>query len=241
MFTGPLDLLLQLIERAELDVTTVALSQVTDQYLSFLESLKERSPEELSAFIVIAARLIQIKSEAVLPRPPERHADEEDPADLLARQLIEYRRYKQAAVWMGERAASNLRSYLRLAPPPKIEATVKLDGFGLTDLLEAGNYAFSRRAGDEVAAEVIRVPRVTLREKIKLIRERLRASGRATFLSLFGRSRSRVEVVVTFLAILELVKRRQVFARQRDLFGEIELEPSEPEDASPLDRDEIER
>jgi segregation and condensation protein A len=97
VYEGPLDLLLQLIEHAELDITKLALALVTDQYLSRLRDLQERAAEEVSAFLVIAARLLQIKSEALLPRPPVREAGEEDPGEALARQLLAYKRYKEIA------------------------------------------------------------------------------------------------------------------------------------------------
>ncbi|HJS28904.1 MAG TPA: ScpA family protein, partial [Anaerolineales bacterium] len=93
VYEGPLDLLLNLIEQAELDITRVALAQVTDQFLAYLQNLTIVSPEEISAFLVIAAKLVQIKSEALLPRPPARAEGEEDPAEALARQLRIYKRF----------------------------------------------------------------------------------------------------------------------------------------------------
>src|SRR5262245_11384612 len=88
VYEGPLDLLLQLIERAELDITKLALAQVTDQFLSYLAQLENRTANEVSAFLVIAARLVQIKSEALLPRPPQREVGEDDPGEALAQQLL---------------------------------------------------------------------------------------------------------------------------------------------------------
>src|SRR5512144_516146 len=93
VYEGPLDLLLQLIERAELDITTLALAQVTDQYLAYLRAMEEHAAEEVSAFLVIAAKLLQIKSEALLPRPPVREVGEEDPGAALAQQLLMYKRF----------------------------------------------------------------------------------------------------------------------------------------------------
>ncbi|HAE58870.1 MAG TPA: hypothetical protein DCG54_05015, partial [Anaerolineae bacterium] len=100
VYEGPLDLLLQLIERAELDITSVALAMVTDQYLKYIRAMQEARAEEISAFLVIAAKLIQIKSEALLPRPPVREVGEEDPAENLARQLRIYKQFKKIANWM---------------------------------------------------------------------------------------------------------------------------------------------
>ena len=125
VYEGPLDLLLELIERAELDITQLALAQVTDQYLAYLHALQERNAAEVSAFLVIAARLLQIKSAALLPRPPAELAttDEEDPGEALARQLIVYKRFKELAVFLDNRVAAGLHTYLRVAPPPKVEGT----------------------------------------------------------------------------------------------------------------------
>ena len=103
VFEGPLDLLLQLIERAELDITSFSLAMVTDQYLQYIRNLPEKIAEEVSAFLVIATRLIQIKSEALLPRPPTREVGEEDPGEALARQLIAYKRYRQIADLLAQR------------------------------------------------------------------------------------------------------------------------------------------
>ncbi|MGC8874517.1 MAG: segregation and condensation protein A, partial [Chloroflexia bacterium] len=106
IFQGPLDLLLHLIEKEELDITRVALAQVTDQYLDHIARMPRRDPAELSAFLVVAVKLLWIKAQALLPRPPSSEPEEEDDGEALLRQLQEYRRYKQAAqqlrTWMEE-------------------------------------------------------------------------------------------------------------------------------------------
>ena len=117
----PLDLLLDLIEQAELDITSVSLATVTDQYLASIKNLEKLNADEISAFLVIAAKLLQIKSEALLPRPPTHPTGEEDIGRSLVDQLKLYKRYKEIGVWMNERQQANLRTYLRVAPPPKIE------------------------------------------------------------------------------------------------------------------------
>lgn len=227
VYEGPLDLLLQLIERAELDITKLALAQVTDQYLEHLRAMQERAVEEVSAFLIIAARLLQIKSEALLPRPPVREPGEEDPGEALAQQLIAYRKYRQIAGLLGQRESQGLRTHLRLAAPPKIEGTLDLSGVGLSELAASAQsllYSGNRKAP---LGTVVAPPRVTIREKISLIARLLRRRGRSTFSSLLDRGSSRLDIVVTFLAMLELVKRHMIFARQEDLFGEIEIETYE--------------
>jgi len=224
VYEGPLDLLLQLIERAELDITRLALAQVTDQYLVHIRALANLAAEEVSAFLVIASRLIQIKSEALLPRPPSREPGEEDPGDALARQLLAYKRYREIANLLSERETARLRTYLRLAPPPKVEGTVDLSGITLADLSAAALALFNQDALKPALSSVVAAPRITIREKIAHIASALRRQKNVTFLSLFNRRRTRLEMVVTFLAMLELVKRHLVNASQDSLFGEIAIE-----------------
>jgi segregation and condensation protein A len=227
VYEGPLDLLLQLIERAELDITRLALAQVTDQYLDHLRLLHDRTAEEVSAFLVIAAKLLQIKSEALLPTPPIREAGEEDPGEALALQLIAYKRYRQIAELLGQRETAGWRTYLRLAAPPKVEGTVDLTGIGLSDLVAAAQSVFTLTNGKPSLSSVVAPIRITIREKISLITRSLREKSSSTFRALLGERRTRIEIVVTFLAMLELVKRHLVRVRQDSLFGEIEMEPDE--------------
>jgi len=223
LFEGPLDLLLQLIEREELDITKVSLAQVTDQFLAYIKILEDLNIGDLADFVVVAARLLLVKSEALLPRPAERRPDEEDPGDELARQLLAYKRYKEIAGALHEREEAGLRAYLRLAPPPKVEA--RLDPRGLTPLalLDALRRALAVAPDKPALGTVVAPPKVTIRDQIHLIARALRASPRLSFQKLLENATSRMEVLVTFLAVLELIKRRKIEARQERLFGEIEL------------------
>ena len=224
VYAGPLDLLLQLIERDELDITKVALAQVTDQFLAYLRVLETLNLGDIADFLVIAARLILIKSEALLPRPVERQPGEEDPADELARQLIAYKRYKQIAMSLHEREAAGLRTYLRLAPPPKMESQLDLSGVTTLHLLEAVRRAMALNPEKPSLGTVVAPPKVTIRDQIRLIARTLQAGGgRASFQAMLANAQSRMEVMVTFLALLELIKRLKVDARQAQPFGEIEL------------------
>lgn len=223
VFEGPLDLLLELIERAELDITRIALAEVTDQYLDHMRALEEHRLDDLASFLVIAARLLQIKSEALLPRPVEREPGEEDPGDALARQLIEYRRYKRIAELLSQREEDGMRSFFRIAPVRSMEPKLDLGGVTLADLRAAFLDALAASPKRPSVGRVVVPPRVNIREKIGLILRTIRAAGRATFRSLISGVESRVEVVVSFLAMLELVRLRRVFAEQSELFGEIEL------------------
>jgi segregation and condensation protein A len=223
VYEGPLDLLLQLIERAELDITLLALAQVTDQYLAHMREMQDRPTEEVSAFLVIAARLIQIKSEALLPRPQVREPGEEDPGAALARQLAAYKKYREIAELLGQREADNLKTHLRLAQPPRLEAHLDLEGIGMDDLVAAARQALIKADLRPGLKTVVSQPQVTIREKISQISSFLRNGGRSTFRKLLGNKRTRLDVVVTFLALLELVKRHLIIARQENTFGDIEI------------------
>ncbi len=223
VYEGPLDLLLQLIERAELDITAVALAQVTDQYLIYIHMMQVPA-DEISAFLVVAAKLLQIKSEALLPRPPTREAGEGDLGDSLANQLRIYKRFKELANWLSERESLHLRTYLRVAPPPKVEIRLDLSGITLVDLLSAAQGIFTEEQEKAALGTVITPPHITIREKIAMIAQRLAKEHNATFFGLLNHKSTRLDVVVTFLALLELVKRYRVATRQEGMFSDIQIE-----------------
>lgn len=227
VYEGPLDLLLQLIERAELDITKLSLALITDQYLDYIHQLADLAADEVSAFLVIAARLLQIKSEALLPRPPQREPGEEDPGEALARQLIVYKRYREIAGILNHREEAGLRTYLRLAPPPKLESSYDLTGITIDDIAIAAQEIFTDMALADALNMVVPPSRVTIREKITLITSILHHKKMVSFRSLVNDGNSRLDIVVTFLAMLELIKRHLVRVSQDGLFGDISLEVSE--------------
>jgi segregation and condensation protein A len=224
VYEGPLDLLLNLIEHAELDITTVSLAMVTDQYLAYIHDLQQVRADEISTFLVIAAKLLQIKSEALLPRPPVREPAEEDVGRSLVDQLRLYKRFKEMANWLDGYQQAGLRTYLRVAPPPKVEAKLDLSGLTLDILVIAAKSAFAKGAEKESLDTVIAPPRITIRERIDVIANALKQDRRVSFRSLLGERPTRLEIVVTFLALLELVKRYRVAAHQEALFSEIEID-----------------
>jgi len=224
VFEGPLDLLLQLIERSELDITSVSLAMVTDQYLDHIHQLKNIEAEEISAFLVIAAKLIQIKSEALLPRPAAIEVDHDDPGLSLIQQLIIYKQFKEISFWLQERELKGLRSYLRVAPIPKIEGRLDLSDITLNDLILAAEEIMQKEQEKLGLDTVIKAPRITIREKIALIVSHLTKDQRSSFYEVIKDSKSRLEVVVTFLALLELIKKFHVNVYQESLFTDIQIE-----------------
>ncbi len=241
VYTGPLDLLLDLIERAELDITTLALAQVTDQYLDYLEQIADLDPAEVSACLIIAARLVQIKSAALLPRPPVIEPEQEvDDAEALARQLILYRRFRQLAAVLEERQSSGLRTYLRIAvPTAQVDAHLDMAGLTLNDLIKSAWQIMGSQNALPALSQVVNMPRITIRERIHSIVEALKVYGSATFQGVLN-NRSRIEIVVTFLAMLELIKRNAIQVDQTGLFGDISLVPLGALDETPDEEIEFE-
>jgi segregation and condensation protein A len=222
IFQGPLDLLLHLIEREELDITKVSLAQVTDQYLEYISLLEEINAEILADFLVVAAKLLLMKSEMLLPRPPRAPGEEEeDIGDELARQLIEYKKFKEAALELRQREEMGLRAYVRVAPPPKLEMPLDLGDVSLTDLVEAVQRALDVRPPLPSVSEVVTPFTITVAEKMALIEEKLERHRRVSFNRLLAQAASRLEIIVTFMAVLELIKLKGFEVQQERLFGEI--------------------
>jgi segregation and condensation protein A len=226
-FEGPLDLLLHLIEREELDITQIALVSVTDQYMAMLHAGEQINLDALAEFIAIGAKLIFLKSRALLPRPPlaEGEEEEEDPGDELARQLMEYRIFKEAAGQLREIESAGLHSYPRVAPPPELPPPTGLDGVTL-DLLQHIVEDVLTRKPVEKPKGVIRPQKITVREKIDYIRAALAREGRVSFRAIVERSATRMDVIVSFMAVLELIKSRVLDALQDAAFEDIVLVPS---------------
>jgi segregation and condensation protein A len=196
---------------------------VTDQYLAYINGLEELNADEISAFLVIAAKVLQIKSEALLPRPPERRAGDEDLGRALVDQLKLYKRFKEIGAWLNTRQQANLRSFLRIALPPKVEPKLDLSNITLEKLVAAAEAALAKEAARKPLGIVIAPPRITIREKIDLIAKTMREVERSTFRTLLTQGASRLEIVVTFLAMLELIKRYRIQANQEGLFNDIEI------------------
>lgn len=226
-FAGPLDLLLHLIERNELDVTAISLSSVTEQYLEQIEQLKQEKVDHLIDFLVIGARLVLIKSRALLPQVPSAMLDdeeEEDPAEALARQLREYKQFKQAAAWFGEREAQGLRTYLRLAPPPKMESRLDLGGVTIEGLISAVQAALERSdLQEESVAVAVKKRTITIEGQMSKLRNWVKNNQQIFFHEMLSDNSNRVEISITLLAVLELIKRYEVDAFQPELFGPIQI------------------
>jgi segregation and condensation protein A len=232
-FEGPLDLLLQLIERDELDVTAISLVQVTDQYLAVIEEMGRRGIADLTAFLVVAAKLVLIKSQALLPRPPsEGTGGEEDAAADLLQQLETYRRFKRIAQELAHREQQGRHAYVRTSTPPPPKPTFDLEDTTLQALFVAAQEALDS-APAETLEELPPPVLFTVADQVQHIRERVTTRGRIRFRDVLSRAAGRVEVIVTLLAVLQMVKDGQLRMWQEELFGPIFMAaPESPPDVA---------
>jgi len=228
-FEGPLDLLLHLIEREELDITSIALVAVADQYMQILHESDQINLDALADFISIGARLLLLKSRALLPRPVvdgEGEGEEEDLGDELTRQLLEYKLFKEAAGKLRAIETAGLHSYPRIAPPPELPPPTGLDGVTIELLQQMVEIALTRKPEEHEPVHVIRPHKITVREKIDMLRARLEAEGTVSFRSVIDACRTRMDIIVSFMAVLELIKSRVLDAVQDGTFTDILLVPS---------------
>jgi segregation and condensation protein A len=223
VFEGPLDLLLRLVERDELDITTVALAQVTDQYLAYMAELERRQVKELADFLVVAAKLLLIKSLALLPHPSRLTPEAEDVGDELVRQLQAYKRFKEIAALLHERERQGLRGYVRIAPLPRLEPQLDLGEVTISDLLTVVQEALDAVPAPPVG-EVVTPVTVTIAQQIVRIGDQLARRRQVRFREVLSEATTRIEIVVTLMALLELIKQDRVRVRQEQLFGEIVIE-----------------
>ena len=223
-FDGPLDLLLHLIERDELDITEVSLLSVTEQYLKHLRAQEHINLGMLAEFIAIGARLLLLKSRALLPRevqPPVEDEDEGNDIRPLIEALKEYRRFKQAAEFLRDRDGTS-GTYRRVAPLPKVQMPTGLESVTLSSLVDVIRDIMDRIPEEEPVAEVRREP-VRLRDRITRLVGQLELAPRTSFRRLIEGATSRTEVIVDFMAVLELIKQRYLEAVQSESFGDIDL------------------
>ena len=226
VFEGPLDLLLYLIKQDEIDIYDISLERITSQYLEYLQAFKELNIELAGEFIVMAANLIYLKSRSLLPldqQPPEEDAGEEDPRWELIRQLIEYKKFKEAATELHLRELQQERMFAReAASSSTLQEPLRLGEVGIFQLINAFQTVIKRIEARQELQEIFG-ERFSVSEKIDMILRRVGTGAPLRFSDLFGQVVSRVEVVVTFLALLELIRLKQVRAFQKSVFEEIEI------------------
>lgn len=226
-FEGPLDLLLHLITKHELDILNLPVAFVTERYLAYLELMKELNLDVASEYLVMAAKLIHIKSRMLLPQVPgeqDEDAEEEqmDPREELIRRLLEYQKYKTAAAQLGERDIAGRDVFTRGVEIEEATGPAPLASIDMFKLLDAFQAVMKRLDGPQ--AFNINAERISIQERITQIVDLLTVKQSCLFEDLFEGARAKYEVVVTFLAILEMTKMRLLRVYQPDSRGSLHLE-----------------
>ncbi len=222
LFEGPLDLLLHLIQKAQVDIKDIFVSEITSQYLEAVALMDELPMDSASEFAAMAATLLYIKSRSLLPRPkPEPEEDEEDPEEALLRKLREYKACKEAAEKLYTLEADAFGSFTKPPeefplPPRSIEAL----GGSVEELFQAFSALLKTRRSAPAAGEVRR-DAYTLAAAADKLRQTLRRKPILRFKELFARNYSREECVVTFMALLELIALGEISVEQRAVFDDI--------------------
>ncbi|MEA2030833.1 MAG: segregation/condensation protein A [candidate division Zixibacteria bacterium] len=221
VFNGPLDLLLYLIKKEEVDIYDIPLSRVTNQYLKYMELIQELNLDVAGEFILMAATLIRIKARLLLPRD-ETDPDEVDPREELIMALIEYRKYREAGEILRDKALLEERNYVPPSPVGEVKTKIELpQGETLFDLLTAFKEVMETRR-DETFHNVD-PEEVSIEDRISVIIEMLRQREFATFSELFADIPRRIVAIVTLIALLELVRNHRVSINQSVLFGEMRV------------------
>jgi segregation and condensation protein A len=223
VFDGPLDLLLQLIESRALDISQVSLALVTDQYLQYIQNLEVIRAEELTDFLVVAAQLLVIKSRLLLPSPTTSPSDEEteDVGQSLAQQLEAYGLCRAAAQQLRTREETGQRAFVRAVPPSLAPPALPQGAASPAQLLDALQRVMTLEPPAPPVSDVVSPIAISIADQMSLIRERMRKPQPCPFPSLFSPSSSRVEMIVTFLALLELLRLKEVIAWQEGVFSVI--------------------
>jgi segregation and condensation protein A len=242
MFEGPLDLLLHLVKKNEVEITDIPIAAITDQYLAYLEMLHSLDLDVAGEYLVMAATLLHIKSRALLPAEElgeEEEEGEEDPRARLVQQLLEYQRYREAAEELARRALLERDVFTRGPAAEEGDGAEEAPPLraSLGELLDA--LAEVLRRTSLLSAHAVSAEEVSLTECLCALLDLLKERGDVTFFDVFPPAASRARIVTTFVAVLELVRARLIRVDQGDLFGTIRLslavapqEASLPYDAS---------
>lgn len=232
-FEGPLDLLLHLIQRDEVDIYDIPIAHITQQYLAYLELMRALDLEVAGEFLVMAATLMRIKAKMLLPLPSTtEEEDEGDPREELVQRLLEYRLYKEAAVGLGESEGLRRALHERGNPPTEDDAgPLPLAPATLFDLLEALQRVMSRKREEPVYS--VETEGFDIEEMMSLLARTVAEDGQVRFSDVMLRARARMEIIVSFMALLELIKLGTVTCVQEANFADILILPRLPERVGP--------
>ena len=220
-FEGPLDLLLYLIRRQNLDILDIGVAEITNQYMQYVELMDAMQFELAAEYLLMAAMLAEIKSRMLLPRSSEVDEEEDDPRANLIRRLQEYERFKQAAEEIDALPRVERDTWVAKVEPPDLKRDRPLPDLEMRELLVALGEVLKR--ADMYESHQIQRESLSTRERMSDVLEVLRASNFVPFVSLFKAEEGRLGVVVTFLAIMELIKESLVEIVQTEAFGPIHV------------------
>ena len=234
VFEGPLDLLLYLVKKEEVDIYEVNLTKIATEFIRYIEMMRELDLDVAGEFLVMASTLMYIKSRELLPvdqqvEAPEEEEDAEDPRWELIRRLVEYKKFKDVASRLQEREAQQENIFPRQPGKPQIaepDAPPPRPQVSIFDLINAVNAVLKRYQQQEVRD--IFQDKWTVSEKIEVLLKSIKEKPALKFSELFAAATSRTEVVVTFLAMLELIRLKQIVITQPEPFSEIEIATAPP-------------
>ncbi len=222
-FEGPLDLLLYLIRRQNIDILDIKVAEITKQYMDYIELMQEMQFELAAEYLVMAAVLAEIKSRMLLPRQEEAEDDEDDPRAELIRKLQEYERFKEAAMNLDELERLNRNFWVAVADAPKMEKTRPLPDVQLQDLLVELSRVLKR--AENFSSHHISLEPLSTRERMSQILDKVSVSGEqfVAFGDLFNVEEGRSGVIVTFIAVMELIKESLLDLVQSEAFAPIHV------------------
>ncbi len=239
VFEGPLDLLLYLIKKNDIDIKDIPIVEVTEQYMEYIDMMKMLDLDIVGDFLVMAATLIQIKSKMLLPPEVSEEDEEEiDPRDELARRLLEYKRFKEIANTLEEHEIHRKDYFPRILDEESLDQ-IKKDSkevifeANLFDLINAFSEAL-KRTPEEIIHEIVQ-EEFTVEDKIHYILHELINTEELCVNRLFEKCRSKPEIIVSFIAVLELIRLKEIKVSQKDIFGDINITRNK----EPIDRDAV--
>jgi segregation and condensation protein A len=226
IFEGPLDLLLYLVKRDHLNIYDIPIAQVTEQYLKYLELMRMLDLQIAGEFLVMAATLMQIKSRMLLPRDESAQPEEEvDPREELAQRLLEYQRFKEIASELRQRELKSKEQFRRPSTAASRNREQPEELYfeaSIFDLINAFTQALKDEVPRDLFYEVIK-DEFTVEQKIHDILHLLLEQEVLNVMQLFSQAKNKMEIIVSFLAILELIRLKEIVIRQKQLFGDIEI------------------
>lgn len=227
-FEGPLDLLLHLIKKNEMDINDIPMAEITGQYLAILDAMKTLNLDVAGEFLLMAATLLHIKSKLLLPKivEEEQEEEEEDPRAELVRRLLEYQKYKEVSLTLDSKPQLGRDIFSRVSAEPEVleDSQGGFVAVGLFDLMEALQEVL--KENPEQIVHEVNMEQLSITDRINMILSLLQGQESVAFVDLFGNDLKRNEIIVTFLALLELVKLRMVRFMQNVRFGTIWLFPA---------------